>query len=94
MTVPDRHLSQNPIFVVGYPRSGTTLLQALMATQGNLATFPETHFFSTVYAGNAASNDSLDLEAANEILRSINQKSGMTLGEEFVAVLKKIPEPS
>jgi hypothetical protein len=34
-----------PIFIVGYPRSGTTLLQALIATQKNVVTFPETHFF-------------------------------------------------
>lgn len=38
-------ISQNPIFVVGFTRSGTTLLQALIATQGNIHTFPETHFF-------------------------------------------------
>jgi len=38
-------ISQNPIFVVGFTRSGTTLLQSLIATQGNIHTFPETHFF-------------------------------------------------
>jgi hypothetical protein len=39
------NLPQNPIFVVGYPRSGTTLLQALLATQDNIYSFPETQFF-------------------------------------------------
>ncbi len=39
-------LRQDPIFVVGPPRSGTTFLQALLATQSGVATFPETHFFS------------------------------------------------
>lgn len=38
-------ISQNPIFVVGFTRSGTTLLQSLIATQENIYTFPETHFF-------------------------------------------------
>ncbi len=41
-------LAQNPIFIVGFPRSGTTLLQAMLATQENICSFPETHFFSMV----------------------------------------------
>lgn len=36
-----------PIFVVGFPRSGTTLLQSLICTH-DIVSFPETHFFSTV----------------------------------------------
>jgi len=40
-------LSQNPIFIVGFPRSGTTLLQSLLATQENIYSFQETHFFCT-----------------------------------------------
>ncbi len=42
-------LPQNPIFVVGYPRSGTTLLQALLSTQESIVSFPETHFFRFIY---------------------------------------------
>jgi hypothetical protein len=41
-------LRQDPIFVVGYPRSGTTLVQALIATQENIYSFHETHFFGNV----------------------------------------------
>ena len=33
------------VFVVGCPRAGTTLLQTLLATQGGLTTFTESHFF-------------------------------------------------
>ncbi len=43
-----QRLRQDPIFVVGYPRSGTTLVQALIATQDNIQTLPETHFFGNV----------------------------------------------
>lgn len=43
-----QRLRQDPIFVVGYPRSGTTLVQALVATQGGIRTLPETHFFGDV----------------------------------------------
>ncbi len=41
-------LPQDPIFIVGYPRSGTTLLQRLLAVQSGLYTFPETHFFNVI----------------------------------------------
>jgi LPS sulfotransferase NodH len=33
------------LFVVGCPRSGTTLLQSLLATQPGVTTFTESHFF-------------------------------------------------
>ena len=33
------------IFVVGCPRSGTTLLQTILMASGRLASYPETHFF-------------------------------------------------
>jgi hypothetical protein len=33
------------VFLVGFPRSGTTLLQALLGTHPRIATFPETFFF-------------------------------------------------
>ncbi len=33
------------VFVVGLPRSGTTLVQSLIATHNNVHTFPETHLF-------------------------------------------------
>jgi len=41
-------LSQNPIFIVGFPRSGTTLLQTMLATQENMYSFPETHYFCSI----------------------------------------------
>ncbi|WP_161786463.1 sulfotransferase [Methylobacter sp. BBA5.1] len=41
-------LNQAPIFVVGYPRSGTTLLQSKLMTQNGIVSLPETHFFSIV----------------------------------------------
>lgn len=34
------------VFIVGCPRSGTTVVQAALAERGNLMTLPETHFFS------------------------------------------------
>ena len=85
----DKTLAQDPIFVVGYPRSGTTLLQALLATQGDLATFPETHFFSTVFAKNAEFRETIDPEFARESLDKIAEKSGINFEAVFTATLEK-----
>jgi hypothetical protein len=37
--------TKSPIFIVGCPRSGTTLLQSLLASHPQIASFPESHFF-------------------------------------------------
>ncbi|MGL4504067.1 MAG: sulfotransferase family protein [Planktothrix sp.] len=36
------------IFLVGCPRSGTTLLQSLLAAHPQIASFPESHFFQSL----------------------------------------------
>ena len=37
--------TKSPIFLVGCPRSGTTLLQSLLAAHPDITSFPESHFF-------------------------------------------------
>jgi len=37
-----------PIFIVGSPRSGTTLLQCMLSTSPETFSLPETHFFCTI----------------------------------------------
>ncbi|MDQ6671788.1 MAG: sulfotransferase, partial [Chloroflexota bacterium] len=39
---------RRPIFVVGCPRSGTTLVQCILSASGQAFSLPETHFFSYV----------------------------------------------
>jgi hypothetical protein len=39
----------NRVFMVGCPRSGTTLLQSMLATHPKIQSFPETHFFSMAF---------------------------------------------
>jgi hypothetical protein len=40
------------VFVVGYPRSGTTLVHGTLAASKNVLTFRETHYFSRLFEGN------------------------------------------
>ena len=40
------------IFIVGCPRSGTTLLQSMLSKHGDIFTFPESHFFVKAYPRN------------------------------------------
>lgn len=42
---------ENPVFVVGMPRSGTTLIQGILCNSGRYFPMPETHFFSRVAYG-------------------------------------------
>ncbi len=49
--MPDISLEPNytdPVFIVGMPRSGTTLLQGILSNTGKYFPMPETHFFSRV----------------------------------------------
>lgn len=39
---------KNRFFLVGAPRSGTTLLQSFLAAHSQINSFPETHFFSRI----------------------------------------------
>lgn len=40
--------NQSPIFIIGFPRSGTTFLQSILATQ-DIVTFPESHFYTRLW---------------------------------------------
>ena len=42
---------ENLVFLVGCPRSGTTFLQSLLTTQKQVASFPETQFFTLITQG-------------------------------------------
>lgn len=48
MAFPSFSLPENPLFITGYPRSGTTLLQLFLTCQPGIYSFPETHYFCVV----------------------------------------------
>jgi Sulfotransferase family len=59
-----------PIFVVGFRRSGTTLLQALVGSHPRIATPPEMHFFGRVWQHREAFGDLSDDEALRAVIRA------------------------
>jgi sulfotransferase family protein len=50
---------RRPIFVVGCPRSGTTLVQCILSASSQAFSLPETHFFSYVIPAIRARPDTL-----------------------------------
>ena len=40
--------TRSPTFIIGCPRSGTTLLQSLLTAHPKIASFPESHFFNSL----------------------------------------------
>lgn len=67
-------LRQDPIFVVGYPRSGTTLLQTLIATQKEIFSLPEVHFFSSVRQKLKTKHDRIDPECMPAVVETVRRK--------------------
>ena len=84
----DGNLPQDPVFVVGYPRSGTTLLQALLATQGNIVTFPETHFFNTLRLQYGSTPKIIHCDSVGRFLENITKASGVEFVEHDIALLE------
>lgn len=50
---------KGPIFIVGAPRSGTTLLTSYLASHENIVSGPETQFFNKIGLGSAKLNKAL-----------------------------------
>ncbi|MFH1176605.1 MAG: sulfotransferase [Acidobacteriota bacterium] len=79
-----------PLFVVGYPRSGTTLLQGLLATQEGWYSFPESHYFSVVER--ALSFDGARMVRPESLpagLDRLHEKTGVRFAPALVAGLTR-----
>lgn len=71
-------LRQDPIFVVGYPRSGTTLMQGILAAQPGFITIPETHYFSIVERGICDDDDQVKPDSWGIVQARIEEKCGLS----------------
>ncbi len=70
------------VFIVGCPRSGTTLVQAILASSHSVFSVPETHFFSLLY------------ESGYRFLRCYNaQKALSRISKEHTWLTPFYPRP-
>lgn len=78
-------MTNSLVFIVGYPRSGTTFLQSLLSTQAGIVSFPETHFFSSVIHELVLKNDLVNLTE----LRTIKERLKKVMLFDFSAPINK-----
>jgi hypothetical protein len=65
-----------PVFVVGRPRSGTTLLTLMLSSHSRIAIPPETRFLLPVYRRRASFGDLGDLRNRRRLARALVRRKG------------------
>lgn len=84
-------LPQDPVFIVGYPRSGTTLLQGLLATQPGIYSLPETHYFNVIEKAISVDDNGNILPAClDTVFEKIGEKMEFQFDEEEKAVIYRL----
>lgn len=56
MKMNQEKVSESPVFIVGVPRSGTTLVSSMLSAHPNIAISPETHFLNNWAKPNLENN--------------------------------------
>lgn len=88
-----------PVFVVGHPRSGTTLVATLIGRHPNISMPPETQFFPEIYCEDAVAGPELALRAlSNPRMRDLEldvdhfkadfQATAMTFKDLFELIIR------
>ncbi len=87
-------LPQDPIFIVGYPRSGTTLVQALLATQEDVYTLPETHFFNVIHRKAVRTDEQgfIEPDCLDKVFDKIYEKMDMRFQPREVEHITRLTE--
>ncbi|MBN1224345.1 MAG: sulfotransferase [Candidatus Aminicenantes bacterium] len=83
-------LRQDPIFVVGYPRSGTTFVQSLIGTQKGIVSLHETHFFSRVWKSIQIRNEKVIPGCLDDAIRAI--RSGVAFSTNAAGHIRELAE--
>ncbi|HEV7663248.1 MAG TPA: sulfotransferase [Chloroflexota bacterium] len=79
-----------PIFVVGCPRSGTTLIQCILSASSRAFSLPETHFFSGVLPAVGANVSTLlGPERVAAVRRAMDAEAELVLPDAFWADLRR-----
>jgi hypothetical protein len=83
---------RRPIFIVGCPRSGTTLVQCILSASSEAFSLPETHFFSALLQATGLTPEtqvgSEQIRFASEVLRT---EAELTLPASFWSTLQSRP---
>jgi Sulfotransferase domain. len=83
-------LPQDPVFIVGYPRSGTTLLQRLLAAQPGFYSLPETHYFTVIERRlQLDDNDRIAVSDIGTLSEAIAEKLEVRLAAEEIEMLTR-----
>lgn len=78
------------VFVVGFARSGTTLLATLLDRHSQIAATPETHFFSQVLPSNVGPDDLQDSEKSVDSFLAAKRTADLGLApSDFQAILER-----
>jgi hypothetical protein len=72
---------KEPVFIVGMPRSGTTLMQGILCNTGKYFPMPETHFFAR--AAYKLPENNLSKKNRKRIRRKLIKKSKFEIDREF-----------
>jgi Sulfotransferase family len=85
-----------PIFVVGCPRSGTTLVQCILSASSQAFSLPETHFFSWVLPAIGARPDSpVGVDRLDDVRRAFEMEAELVLPTRFWDELRgRAPTPA
>ena len=67
----NNRLSDSPIYVIGTPRSGTTLIAKVLGLHSRIFMPGETHFFEDIYSQKIQIGNSFDNETKRKILKRL-----------------------
>jgi hypothetical protein len=80
-----------PIFVVGCPRSGTTLVQCILSASSQAFSLPESHFFSWVLPAIDARPDTIiGPERLDALRRAMDTEAELVLPDTFWTALRGV----
>jgi len=73
------------LFLVGVPRSGTTLLQAMLGRHPLICTMPETHFFTMAASIDLLSKDRLTIEEQMYFIDTLNSRVPQVYSKDLLS---------